>query len=110
MPESVSRPRETSSVGEIHQVLQHRPGAGGDPRAIGAQRVLGIAQHQAAEALVGNDQVGAAAGDADLGAALPRGFHRRDECLLVARFGKEIRRSADAESGIAGERSTGGNS
>ena len=101
---------ETSSVGEIHEVLKYGPRPGGDPRAIGLQRVLGIAQHQAAETLVGNDQVGAAAGDADLGAALPRGFHCRDERLLVARFGKEIGRSADAESGIAGQRSVGGNS
>ena len=72
-----------------------------------AQRVLGVAQHQAAEALVGNDQVGAAAGDADRRAALAGGGEGRDECLLVARLGKEIGRSADAEPGVAGERSAG---
>ena len=96
-------------VGEIDQVLKHGAGAGGDARAIGCERVLGVAQHQAAEALVGNDQVGAAAGDTDRGAAFPRGGEGRDERLLVAGLGKEIGRSADAEPGIAGERSVGGN-
>ena len=57
------QPLESAMVGEIHQILQHRAGPGRDARAIGAQRGLGEAQHQAAEALVGNDQVGAAAGD-----------------------------------------------
>ena len=100
---------EGVTVGEIDQVLKHGAGAGGDARAIGVERVGGVAQHEAAEALVGNDQVGAAADDTDGRTAFAGGGKGRDECLLVAGLGKEIGGSADTEPGIAGERSAGGN-
>ena len=96
-------------VGKIDEVLKHRPRSGGDARAAGSERVVGEAQHQAAEAPVGNDQVGAAAGDTNIGATLPGGGRGRDERLLVARFGEEVGRSSNAESGVGGKRSVGGN-
>ena len=97
-------------IGEIDEILKHGPGPGHDARAIGAQRGLAESQHKTAEALVGNDQVGAAAGDTNLGAALPGGGKGSDERLLVACLGKQIGRSANAEPGVAGQRSAGRNS
>ena len=109
MPASVSSPLQAVTVGEIDQVLKHCAGPGGDARAIGFERVRRIAQDDAAEALVGNDQVGAAADDTDRRTAFAGGGKCRDECPLVAGLGIEIGGSADAEAGIAGERNAGGN-
>jgi len=103
-------PLESPVVGEIHQVLKHRARAGRHARAGGLQGVLHVAQHQAAEALVGDDQVGAAACNTDRRAALPGSRYSRHERRLIARLREEVRRAADGEPGIAGERGTGANS
>ena len=75
----------------------------------GQQAVAAIAQHDAAKAGVGNDQVGAAADHHGFHAARARDTEGGDERLDAAGFGIEVGGTADAEARIAGERGAFGN-
>ena len=55
------QPRQPAPIGEVHQVLQDRARFHRHQRAFRRDVLAVVAQHQAAETVVGNDQVGAAA-------------------------------------------------
>ena len=95
--------------GEIHQVLQKRTGIRLDTPVRCHQPASAIAQHDPAKAGVRYDQVGAAADDHRFHSARSRQGKRGDESFRIFALGVEIGWSADAESRIAGERSSGQN-
>ena len=92
--------------GEVHQVLQDGTGIGVDAAVGRHQPFRAKTQHDAAESLVGDDQVGAAADDHGLEAALLRRPQSSDEGFRAAGFRIQVGRAADAESRITGERRT----
>ena len=72
------------------------------------QPVGAISQHDAPEALVGDDQVGSSANHHGGDAARASRVHGGGEGLRAVGFGIDIGRSADAEARVAGKRSAGG--
>ena len=88
----------------VQGMLEDRAGFGIDACALGANLVAGELQHDAAEAFVRDDEVGAAADDHGSEAAFARDAQGFDEAFVIAGFGVNVGRTADAEAGIGGKR------
>jgi len=91
---------QTAIDREIDQTLQFGSGAGRDAVSLGAERVAAVAQHQAAIAAVGNNQIGAAA---DYHHRNARAFgrpQRIEKGRLRAGLRVQIGRPSHAETGM----------
>src|SRR5215831_370618 len=96
-------------IGEIDQILEHGAGAGGDGVLVGGKMVVAEAQDEAAESLVGDDQVGATADDHERDGCDAGSTDGGDESFFGTGFGEEVGWTPDAEPGVPGEQSLAGN-
>ena len=96
-------------IAESTRSCNTAPAAAVHAGAVRGDGVVGEAQHQAAVAGVGDNQVGAASGHHHRGPALARRGNRRHEGAFVARLGEQVGLSADAEASVLGQRGAGGN-